>query len=246
MTDRNPLAASLQLLWEGLPQSEKGPKPKLSLEQIVDAAIGLADREGMKALSMRRLAQELEVGTMSLYRYVPSKQELLDLMLDAVATPTAARTSVRSKGWRTFLVATAQEGRQLYLDHPWALHANTSRQVLGPNGVADMELFMSGIKELPLSDREKINLVSAIDSFVVGTVRQELQWQATATESSMTDEEFWEHQLPVLERAMESGRYPTMATMDEDTFDGTWEENFEFGVALILDGIESLIKRRGA
>lgn len=86
MAEQNPLEKSLQLLWEGLPEPEKGPKPKLTLEQIVAAGIELADNEGVEALSMRKLAQQLDVGTMSLYRYVPSKDDLLNLMLDAAVT----------------------------------------------------------------------------------------------------------------------------------------------------------------
>lgn len=244
MTDRNPLAASLQLLWEGLPQPEKGPKPKLSLEEIIEAAIGLADHEGIDALSMRRLAQELGVGTMSLYRYVPSKKELLDLMLDAVVGPSLERCSAPARGWREFLTATAHEGRKMYLGHPWALQTNWSRPVLGPSSVADLELFMSGVNGLPLSDQEKMSLVTALDSYVLGTVRQELMWQEAATESGITHEEFWEYQLPALERAMASGRFPTMAALGEDTFDGDWEESFEFGLTLFLDGLEKMIQRR--
>ncbi|WP_191089753.1 TetR/AcrR family transcriptional regulator [Nesterenkonia ebinurensis] len=244
MSDQNPLAKSLQLLWEGLPEPEKGPKPKLRLEQIVAAGIDLADADGLEALSMRRLAEKLGVGTMSLYRYVPSKNELLNLMLDTVVGPSHTRMTSPRLGWREFLAITAHEGRQLYLAHPWTLQANWSRPVLGPNSVADLDLFMTGVKELPLSDREKMNLATVLDSHVMGAVRQELLWQKAAAESDMTDEEFWTYQLPTLERAMESGRFPTLAQLSEDTFDGTNEETFEFGLDLLLDGVEEEIQRR--
>lgn len=246
MSDQNPLAQSLQLLWEGLPEPEKGPRPKLRLEQIIETAIGLADSEGLDALSMRRLAQELGVGTMSLYRYVPSKRELMDLMLDAVVDPSPERSRTPQKSWREFLAATAREGRQLYLDHPWTLQTNWARPVLGPNSMADMELFISGMKDLPLSDQEKMNIVSALDSYVLGSAKQELTWLNAATDSGITDEEFWQYQLPALERAMASGRFPIMTTLGEDTFDGTWEESFELGLELFLDGLEALIQRRSA
>lgn len=244
MTDQNPLTASLQLLWDGLPTPEKGPKPKLSLEDIVETAIGLADREGLDALSMRRLAQELGVGTMSLYRYVPSKRELMDLMLDAVVGPSPQRARAPEEGWREFLATTARDGRQLYLDHPWALQTNWSRPVMGPNSLADLELFISGVKDLPFSDQEKMNLVSALDSYVLGTAKQELTWLNAASDSGITDEDFWRHQLPALERAMASGRFPTLASLNEDTFDGTWDESFELGLELFLDGVAAMIQRR--
>ncbi len=244
MSNQNPLAKSLQLLWEGLPEPEKGPKPKLSLDQIVAAGVELADSEGLEALSMRRLAQKLGVGTMSLYRYVPSKEELLNLMLDSVVGPSQERLSSPEKGWREFLRTTAYAGRELYLTHPWAIQTNWSRPVLGPNSLADLELFMIGVKELRLSDREKMNLATALDSYVLGTARQELLWRNAAAQSEMTDEEFWNYQLPTLEKAMTSGQFPTMARLSEDTFNGTYEETFDLGLTLILDGLEQKVRDR--
>lgn len=243
MTDRNPLARSLQLLWEGLPERAKGPKSRLTLGQIVTAGIELADTDGIEALSMRKLAQKLDVGTMSLYRYVPSKAELLDLMLDAVVGPSQARRTAAERGWREFLSTTARETRKLYITHSWALQVNWSRPVLGPNSVADLNLFLTGVKNLSLSDQEKMNLATVIDSYVTGTVRQELLWLNASSESGMSDDEFWTYQLPTLNRVMSSGRFPAMAELSENTFDSTWEENFEFGLELILDGLETRLGR---
>ncbi|TLP97434.1 TetR/AcrR family transcriptional regulator [Nesterenkonia salmonea] len=243
MNDQNPLTRSLQLLWNGLPEPEKGPKPKLRLDQIVEAGVALADAEGLEALSMRRLARVLDVGTMSLYRYVPSKTELLNLMLDSVVGPSQHRLSLVGGDWRTFLTATVHEGRRLYLNHPWTLQANWSRPVLGPNSVADLELFMAGVKDLPLSDQRKMDLATVLDSYAQGTVRQEMMWINAASESGMTDDEFWGYQVPTLEREMTSGRFPMMAALDNETFNSTWEESFEFGLQLLLDGLETTIRR---
>lgn len=246
MSDENPLAVSLRLLWEGRPESEKGPRPKLTLEQIVAAGIELADRDGLEALSMRRLAQELEVGTMSLYRYVPSKRELLDLMLDAVSGPSQTRTAVVANGWREFLITLAREDRLLYLSHPWALQANWTRPVMGPSSVADLEEFLSGLRGVPLADREKMDLRASLSSYVSGSARQELLWHTAAVESDMSEDEFWEHQMPTLERAMESGRFPAMAALDGNAFDSSWADGFEMGLQLILDGVDSMIRRRSS
>lgn len=239
MSDQNPLGKSLELLWEGLPGSEKGPRPKLTLEQVVQAGIDLADEEGLEALSMRKLAQRLEVGTMSLYRYVPAKKELLDLMLDAIVGPSQERLAAAEKGWRDFLTTTAHQARRLYLQHPWMLQANWSRPVLGPNSVADLELTMKGIADARLSDQAKMNAVTSVESFVMGSARQELLWASASTEQGITDDEFWRHQLPTLVRAMESGEFPVMAQLDEGVFDTTWDSGFEFGLELLLDGIDA-------
>ncbi|GAB3845224.1 TetR/AcrR family transcriptional regulator C-terminal domain-containing protein [Nesterenkonia populi] len=246
MSEQNPLAKSLRLLWEGLPEPERGPKPKLTLSQIVSAGIELADNDGLEALSMRKLSQKLGVGTMSLYRYVPSKTELIHLMVDAVVGPSYARRTAPAQGWRQFLTTTAYEARGMYLEHPWALQANWSRPVLGPHSVADLDLFLTGIKDLPLRDQEKMHLATVVDSYVQGTVRQELLWLNATSESDMTDEEFWSYQLPWLSQAMTSGRFPAMAQLPEDTFDGTWEETFDFGLQLILDGLDAQLTRRTA
>lgn len=246
MSDQNPLEKSLQLLWQGLPEPKRGPAPLLSLEQIVEAGITLADAEGLQALSMRRLAQKLDVGTMSLYRYVPSKSELLNLMLDAVVGPEHQQLTARQEGWRKFLEVTAWGDRTLYLEHPWALQASWTRPVLGPNSMADMELNLSGLTDLPFSDREKMSLVTALDSYVMGAVRQELLWQNAAAESQMDDEQFWGHQIPTMEAAMASGQYPAMANLAEDAFDGSWEESFSFGLQLLLDGLEGSVAARRA
>lgn len=238
------LDQSLELLWRGLPESGKGPRRSLTLAQITRAAIDLATSEGLNALSMRRLARELGVGTMSLYRYVPDKSVLLDLMLDTVTMPGEAKEDNAARHWREVLEIEARESRGLYLRHPWVMQVNWTRPVLGPGSLSAMELTMAGLRDLTLSDREKIMLISIIDGFVVGTVRQEIQYEAAVGEAGVSDEKFWRAQLPHLERAMASGNYPVMALMDEDSYDAGWEETFEFGLRMLLDGIEREIEER--
>lgn len=243
MNEQNPVVQSLKLLWEGLPEPKKGPKPTLTLEQIVQAGVELADQEGLEAVSMRKLAQKLGVGAMSLYRYVPSKTELLNLMLDAVSGPDPQRESAFSQGWRAGLEAVGRDGRDQYLAHPWLLQVNWTQPVLGPNSMADMELIFSGLHEMPLSDQQKMQVIVALDSYVTGAVRQEILSNRAASESGMTDDQFWESQVPMLETIFASGRFPVMAALAEDTFTGTWEEHFHFGLALFLDGVEQRIVR---
>ncbi|MGV0868866.1 TetR/AcrR family transcriptional regulator [Corynebacterium kalidii] len=240
MSDTNPVTDSLRLLWEGLPEREKGPRRKLTLDQVVATAVDLADTAGVDALSMRSLAQQLGIGTMSLYRYVPSKTELLDLMLDSVIGPTPARDAASRQDWRTFLSVTAHESRRMFLAHPWALHANWSRPALGPNSLADLELFMSGVRDLPLSDREKMNLDISLDSYVHGAVRQEVLSTNASELSGISDADFWRHQGEALDSVMASGRYPVTAALDDDTFGSDWDETFSFGLALFLDGVARL------
>lgn len=244
MSDENPLALSHQLLWDGLPQSTKGPRPTLTLDQIVAAGIEIADAEGVEALSMRKLAATLGMGTMSLYRYIPSKAELLNLMLDHTSGTQVGRVDP-SGSWRDTLTTVARRGRELYLRHRWLLQVNWSRPVLGPGSIAQMEETVSGLGDLPFRDQEKMTVISAVEAYVVGSVREQILYDTAAEESGLTEEEFWNYQRPTLVRAMESGRYPEMAALDEDVFDAGWEETFELGLRLLLDGIEGEAARRG-
>ncbi len=234
---RSSLERSLELLWEGRPAPSKGPKPALSLDEIVEAAIELADADGLEALSMRRLARELGVGTMSLYRYVPDKRVLLDLMLDTVSAPDHDARPAPGRPWREVLEAEALLGRELYLRHPWVLQVNWTRPVLGPNTIAGLELTLAGLTELPLGDQDKIAIISAIDAYVAGSVRQQLMSESAAEDSGISDEEFWGLQGPALERAMESGDYPVLAELQPDAFDASWDATFEQGLGHLLDGI---------
>lgn len=242
------LAQSSDLLWHGLEWSGRGPKPTLSLDRIVTAAIEVADAEGVEALAMRRIARRLGVGAMSLYRYVPGKSTLLDLMLDHLSTPSdewsSAELDAATPQWRAALELSARESRRMYLDHPWLIRLNWSRPVFGPNTIASLEVVMRRMRDLPVTDRERMNIFSAVDSYVTGTVRQELLYLSAPEETGVSEERFWATQLPVLERAMKSGDYPALADMAEDTFAGDWDETFEMGLAVVLDGIAVLAARR--
>jgi AcrR family transcriptional regulator len=236
---------SMELLWGAAAEPARpapGPKPGLTLGRIVDAAITLADRDGVDALSMRRVAAELGVGTMSLYRYVPGKAELLALMLDRVNAPDV--TAPAGRPWRAALADVARGAYRLYLAHPWLLQVNWARPVLGPNSVAGMEVYMRDLDGLGLTGQERVAVVLMVDAYVVGQARNRIHHDAVTVQSGLSDEEFWRQQYPFLSKAMRSGRYPAMAALDDDAFGMGWDDNFEFGLARILDGMVALVEAR--
>lgn len=238
---------SMELLWGAVGEPARaapGPKPGLTLARIVDAAITLADRDGVDALSMRRVAAELGVGTMSLYRYVPSKAELLALMLDKVGAPPDAAPEHHGRPWREAMADAARHTYRLYLAHPWLLQVNWARPVLGPNSMAGMEVYMRDLDGLGLTGQERVAVVLMVDAYVVGQARSRIHHDAVTVQSGLSDEEFWAQQYPFLSRAMLSGRYPAMAALDENAFGLGWEDNFEFGLARILDGLATLVETR--
>ncbi|MEO3750649.1 TetR/AcrR family transcriptional regulator [Streptomyces sp. B6B3] len=239
------LNRSLQLLWQGRETATRGPKPGLTLEAIVTAAVGVADREGLAALSMRRVAAELGVGTMSLYRYVPGKGELLDLMLDHVNAPgKEEQEEYRGKHWRPLLELVGVSMFELYRSHPWLLQVNQTRPLLGPNSLLGFDIALSCLEGLGLTGQEKVTIIVTLDSYITGIARTYVLHQQAAEESGITDEEFWAAQAPIIETALQSGCYPHVFQLDEDSFSLPYEDSMRFGLARLLDGLESFIETR--
>ncbi|GGS04655.1 TetR family transcriptional regulator [Streptomyces aureoverticillatus] len=236
------ITRSLELMWGSGERPTRGPKPGLTLERIVSTAVRLADTEGIAAVSMRRLSTELGTGTMSLYRYVPGKAELLDLMLNHVQAP-GEESATFTGGWRAALETYARATLEQHRRHPWLLQVNQSRPVLGPSAVEGLERVLSFIKPMGLRDVELISVLVMVEGYVAGVARTQVQAAQAAEETELTDEAFWEAQRPVLERIMESGRYPLIAALSEDAF-GSEFDHFEFGLQRILDGLEVLVEQR--
>ncbi|HEX5113850.1 MAG TPA: helix-turn-helix domain-containing protein [Pseudonocardiaceae bacterium] len=130
MTDRTGAgdpARTLRLLWRDTRASGRGPRPGLTVDGLVAAAIEVADGRGLAAVTMRRVARSLGVAPMSLYTYVPGNAELLDLMLDAVYA-RMSRTDLAGRSWRAQVTAVAPENGELFRRHPWAAMVSTSRR----------------------------------------------------------------------------------------------------------------------
>ncbi|RIQ15756.1 TetR/AcrR family transcriptional regulator [Jiangella rhizosphaerae] len=244
------LSKSLELLWGMRERPTRGPKPGLTLERIVEAAVEVADADGLDALSMRRVAAQLGVGTMSLYRYVPGKSELLDLMLDHIAGPVdddveddAAADAV---GWRAALDEMARGIWQMCLDHPWYPLVDQVRPLLGPNNMAGMDRLLRRLKPTGLSDQQLVLMVSVVDGFVTAVARAHVNAQNAEQRTGITEEEFWAAQEPVLIKAMGTGRFPTLARLHENTFTFSYEDVFEFGLKVVLDGLAVVVASGGA
>lgn len=239
------LSRSLELLWRGRESAARGPKPALTLERLVEAAVELADREGLAALSMRKVAAALGVGTMSLYRYVPGKSELLDLMLDHVQGSPDDLDEHRGKDWRTTLELMARITWRVYFDHPWLLQVNQARPLLGPNALAGFEFVLAGLAGLGLTGQQRLAVILAVDNYVVGTARVFVQQRLASQETGVSDEEFWAAQEPLLDKAFAGGEYPEVAALPEDTFALDAEPAMEFGLAALLDGLAQRIGSAG-
>ncbi|MCX5558602.1 TetR/AcrR family transcriptional regulator [Streptomyces sp. NBC_00038] len=234
---------TLELLWDTGKRPSRGPKPGLTLERIVEAAILVADADGLDAVSMRRVGTELGTGAMSLYRYVPGKGELLDLMLDRVQRPSENPADLGDGSWRSALEALGRATLALYRRHPWLLQVNQSRPILGPSALDGMEKMLSRIKPMGLSDPELVSAIVMIDGYVVGAARTQVYQEEAERRTGLTDAEFWQAHIPVFEKVMADGNHPFLASLSEDAF-GTEFDHFEFGLQRILDGLETFVSRR--
>jgi AcrR family transcriptional regulator len=249
---------SLALLWGLDGRSSRGPKPTLTLDRIVATAIAIADAEGLEAVSMRRIATALGVGAMSLYRYVPGKAELLDLMLDRVVPVEPVEPVEPDAGdgadehdsgdapadWRGALERMGHDMWQLYTRHPWLPQVDQTRPVLGPNALTGLESALQPLVNVPLTDAEKIQVIGALEAFASAAARLHNNAVAAEQRTGVTAEEFWAAQEPVLTKALGSGRYPLIAGLAEDAFAWSGTDLFEFGLQRLLDGIAVLIEQR--
>jgi AcrR family transcriptional regulator len=240
-------ARVLALLWgSDAPGPRRGPRPALSVEEIVATAIDIADRDGLDALTMRRLAEALGVGPMALYTYVPGKAELLDLMLDR-AYVEMPRTSWPDD-WRERVTAIAFDNRALYEAHPWAAAVSTARPPLGPGLMAKYEHELSAFEGLGLDDIEIDAALTFVLDFVRASALAADDARATRLDSGLTDEQWWAANAPLLERALAPDTFPTAARVGAAAgaaHGGAYspEHAWEFGLERVLDGLATLVAR---
>jgi AcrR family transcriptional regulator len=239
----------LELLWgTGGPRGRRGPRPGLSVEEIVRSAIAIADRGGLEAVTMRRLADSLGVRPMALYTYVPGKSELLDLMLDAVYGKMP-RTAWRGDGWRERLAAVARDNRALFEAHPWAAAISTSRPPLGPGLMAKYEHELSALTNAGLDDVETDAALTFLLDFVRSSALAARDARATRQDTGMSDEEWWTANAPLLARIIDEDAYPTATRVGAAAgaaHGGAYSPDhaWEFGLERVLDGLGVLIERR--
>jgi AcrR family transcriptional regulator len=237
---------TIELLW-GLQRRRRGPRPSLSGEQIVAKAIELADRDGLGGLSMRRLADELGITAMSLYGYVPSKAELLDVMADRAHGEITSRGDP-AEPWQTRLAALAQQHWVLLLSHPWLLHIAASRPLLGPNVTALYDAELAAVDGLGLTDIDMDLIVSLLDDYVRGAARGAAEAADAQARTGMSDQQWWEAFGPLLAEVVDPARYPTAirvgaAAGAEYGAAHDPARSFRFGLRCIIGGIEAFISK---
>lgn len=236
----NAMADTMALLWGTKPPPARGRKPGMTVEAIVAAAIAIADADGLDAVSMRRVADALGVGTMSLYRYLPGKAELYELMLDAVVGDPPQPDPA---GWRASLTTFARKSLAGYRQHPWLLQTSLSRGLMGPNQAAALDALLRMLSGIGLTGGQRLAVVGLVTGYVQGRARQLAEATRLEQRSGMSELRFWQEFAPLLDQHLDA--FPTLATVWRDE-DLNWEDEFEFGLARVLDGIETYIDKGNA
>ena len=247
------------LLWGRRGPGKRGPRPGLSADAIVDAAIRLADAEGLEGVSMARVAAELGFTTMSLYRYVDSKEELLQLMWNASAR--GAETLVfEGDGWRARLRMWAIVQRDMIDLHPWITQMPMAAPPVAPNSLAFVERGLATMDGTPLADADKLRFIGLISSFTLSEARMANDALRAAGDSAAAGDAAaagddaepappWTYDALLRELADEK-TYPRLYRIawtppSEGGSGGppSEREEFLFGIDRILDGIQAFMDR---
>ncbi|WP_405840769.1 TetR/AcrR family transcriptional regulator [Streptomyces platensis] len=222
-----------ELVWS---RERRAPRrPAMTIGRIVEVSLALADAEGLEALSMRRVATALGSGTTSLYRYVASRDELLELMIDAVQGEDVPPPL--SGDWRADLRASAGRQRAALLRHPWLSGVMSTRPVLGPNMLRQIDTALGAAAALTSDISLASNAVDVVMQYVFGAVSRELAEQEAQRRTGQTEEQWRNSVGAYIQEVIAGGRYPQFARRVLDARDHSFQELFDFGLDCLLDGI---------
>ena len=240
-----------QLLWEAQPRPSRGTKPKLNREDVVKAAISVADGDGLSALTMHTVAERLGFTTMALYRYFPNKEALVDASVDAAMGTPPQRSGPR-EGWRQEVKRWAYAKRAMLCSRPWLAELPFVAAPHGPNWLSWHEAFLQTIADTGLSPEDMMDMLSVVHAYVSGASDTAISL-ARALSRGISTEEWAKAVGADLCRAINDPRYPNLSAILTSQSGGisdssplpvragkprTMEEGFDFGLERVLDGIE--------
>jgi AcrR family transcriptional regulator len=241
---------TLALLWRnhrrptetGDPARKRGAgrRPSLTVDDVVRAGIELADTEGLAAASMGGLAKELGVGTMTLYTYVPSKEELLDLMVDQVLAERRlpGPGESRPKNWREQVALYSTETRAMFQRHLWLSQVSTIRPPVGPGMLAGREYLLSVFLELGLTPVETNTAALAITTYVDSAARLEAESRLIERTTGQSNDAWWYERSDLWETYFDVDRHPAMTTIwHANGYQSTSEDVYRYGLDRLLNGI---------
>lgn len=232
----------IDLLWAGPPTGSRGPKAKVTLDQIVAAGVDVADAEGLDALSMRRVAARVGVGAMSLYTHVPGRSELLELMIDRVYAEHRLPTD--ELGWRARIEFLLKERWQLLERHPWLLDYNMNRLPLGPHVLDSEEALYGAVAAMGLRGTDVVGVTNQILWQLMGAARAQITDAVEERHTGTSSEAYWRSRLSFWATYFDYERYPTMAAIWEvGGFDDEAGTDPDRAIGRLLDALALMLER---
>ncbi len=239
------------LLWDAQQRPGRGPKPTVRREDVVQAAISLADRDGLAALTMQAVAERLGFTTMALYRYFPNKEALIDASVDAAMGTPPERSGPR-ESWRVEVKLWAFAKRAMLCSRPWLAELPFVAAPHGPNWLSWHEAFLQTLADTGLSPEDMMDMLSVVHGYVSGSSDTAISL-ARAMSRGITPEQWAQAVGADLCRAINDPRYPMLSAILQSSSGGitessplparggrprTMEESFDFGLERVLDGIQ--------
>jgi AcrR family transcriptional regulator len=216
-------------VWLRTPGRPAREAPPLSRDRIVDEAIALLDEEGADRLTMRRLAERLGTGSTTLYWHVKTKNDVLDLALDAIFAAVEIPPA-DTRDWRAGVTALISGWRAVLLAHPWSA-ALLGRPMLGPNVLARSEFLYATLQEAGVTEPHLTAAAYGLSNYVIGSGLMQATWTAGEEQAAAAQDYF---------RANRE-RYPVLAAHGPFAENGDWDTSFAFGLTWLLDGIQATV-----
>lgn len=217
----------------------------LTAERIVTTAVAVADAEGLGAVSMRRVASEIGVATMSLYRHVKDKDDLLLKMMDAVFRDLRPPADAPA-GWRPRIEVAARTFWEACRHHPWLASATSiTRPQALPGALPFSEFLLTSLDGLGLDHQTTMTAYLTLITYVRGTAMNLEQEAEAEAVTGLDNEEWLDAQEPTLRAIVETGSFPVFTRYVSQDYDFSLDKVFEFGLGRLLDGLTALLDKGG-
>lgn len=233
----------IELLWDPPAHPPaRGPRPRIGLEDVVTAGVEVADADGLANLSMRKVATRLGVGAMSLYTYVPGRDELLELMVNRVHGELLLPDP--DLPWRASVEHQITQRWAMYERHPWLLDLNMARMPLGPHVLDADEALYAAVARAGLGGADVVSTTNLIIWQMLGAARSQIAEADETRRTGTSAEAYWNSRASFWETYFSYARYPTMAAIWEaGGFDDERAHAFDRQLARLLDGLEASFRR---
>jgi AcrR family transcriptional regulator len=221
------------------PEPPNHPVP-LDRERIVAAAVALADEGGLEAVSLRKVAARLDAGPMRLYRYIATKEELFDLMVDEVQAEIVPEEPAGD--WREALRGLAHRTRRAALRHEWLADLLGGRPALGPNGLALSESTLAALDGRADIDTV-MRAVETVSAYYIGAIRREITNLRAERATGLTKRDWQRARGPHVTNMLATGRFPALSKAVHDATDVAPETSFTTGLDWVLDAVAARLDR---